>query len=606
MNENKTNTTTTENTAAEYKNLAEQTTAELYETADRVRYQSLRVRSHSGAPLFRQLMNAAHADQKHRRFNEIAQEISENENAAEYHRKAAAQYASRAKRKTITTAERRAAKAAQREHTAAADKYTSHAAQLYRVIGTLSASDGEDITQEVIARALEIIAEQNEQREDDESGNEWGELHRAAARGIAATAAPDVMTSTKTVVEWMTAERAAALIARYCYDVTAEQRAHINESGKGGKATYWTIEERDRKEERAKMSAAQLAKMAFHPISKKPLCLVRHYFTAAPYISYEEFTTADSAPQIATNGGINAIIDQGDAESVAAIIDRAKLTDRERVIVLKLTDSTARKHATAAYNEVMSAASIKTNTDRKRAESRANSAYTAALWRSALERVGVYSAEAQRKTKSRLVKALTAARAAAEQQTTEEREESRRRHWESAQRRHDEIRLDNSAPRYDVSSRVCSAAYPNLSANSRRKRVQNTTTAAPVIQWTERKERTATEYTPHTMTAEEREERARAAERIEYRRTIRTAAEYNTAAAAALVFWEHMSEDEQTATARTHSARARAAQRRDSLHREGYRAEVYGLNTTLEMWRAWSDDERNEHRRFLDELRKSH
>lgn len=141
-------------------------------------------------------------------------------------------------------------------------------------------------------------------------------------------------------------------------------------------------------------------------------------------------------------------------------------------------------------------------------------------------------------------------------------------------------------------------------------------TAAQAITWTESR------HKPQTMTPEEveamtaRERAAQAAyinahaadiARLDYRRQFtqyrqsRTAYAAHDAQAAALVFWDAMTPEEQTAHIEAERARkAKYTRLRAAAHATG----VYSLNSTFEQWKAWSEEERAEHMRFVANFNK--
>ena len=367
------------------------------------------------------------------------------------------------------------------------------------------------------------------------------QLCAAASAALAELSNPDSMTRQKTVTRWLNRDEAAEIIRRYAIDLDTTPPQKIPAAmTKAGAACYRTIEARDRKAERAALEKIDPAALAHKAITAdgKPICMVYHYKTISPYVTFSQFEAPESAPELSTNGGINAIFNQTDRERITALFDRAKLTDRERILCLYAASQTADAHAKKAR-----AASLKADAERiaradkkhraqerKRAEARAEKAAASARWTYAFDRLSRadsgtrYTTATRDKYRQRINAALEKARTAPEAPTAAELADDTRRYWEAMQRNSRRAAAPITAARADLVA-AASVAAASVAA------------PAPVIDWTA--------PTPHEYTnaAEERAAQreaaeAAAAERVkqritaaeEKRRTERPT-EYHTRAA---------------------------------------------------------------------------
>lgn len=367
------------------------------------------------------------------------------------------------------------------------------------------------------------------------------ELCRAASAALAELANPDSMTRNKTVTRWLDRDEAAEIMRRYAIDLTAQPPQKIPAAmTKAGAACYRTIEPRDRKAERAQLEKHDPAALDRKAVTAdgKAICMVYHYKTISPYVTFSQFEAPESAPELSTNGGINAIFNQTDRERITALFDRAKLTDRERVLCLYAANQTADSRAKKARAESLKAdaeriaATDKKHRaqERKRAEARADKAAAAVRWTYAFDRLSrtdigtKYSTATRDKYRQRIAAALDRARTAPEAPTAADRAEADRRKWEYMQKNSRRAAATIPAARADLVNAAHIAASTKPAP-------------APVIDWTA--------PTPHEYTnaAEERAAQreaaeAAAAERVkqriaaaeEKRRTERPT-EYHTRAA---------------------------------------------------------------------------
>ena len=367
------------------------------------------------------------------------------------------------------------------------------------------------------------------------------QLCAAASAALAEMSNPDSMTRVKTVTRWLNREEAADIMSRYAIDLDTTPPQKIPAaSTKNGAACYRTIEARERKAERAaleKNDPAALARKAT-TADGKAICLVYHYKTVAPYVTFTQFEAPESAPELSTNGGINSIFNQTDRERITALFDRAKLSDRERILCLYAASQTADAHAKNAR-----AASLKADAERiaradkkhrtqerKRAETRAEKAAASARWSYAFNRLSrtdsgtKYTTATRDKYRQRIAAALAKARTAPEAPTAEERAEDTRRQWEAMQRNSRRAAAPITAARADLVA-AASVAAASVAA------------AAPVIDWTAptpheytnaAEERAAQREAAESAAAERVKQRIAAAE--EKRRTERPT-EYHTRAA---------------------------------------------------------------------------
>lgn len=421
------------------------------------------------------------------------------------------------------------------------------------------------------------------------------ELCRAASAALAELSSHDALTRNTTVTRWISRAEWEHIRARYAYDLTAQPAQHIPAaSTKTGASCYKTIEPRDRKAERAHLAKHDPAELASRAVTEdgKAICLVYHYRTAAPYVTFSSFAAPESAPELATNGGINAITDQGDRDSITALFDRANLTDRERALVMYAASQTADRRAAAAYKDSMqSAAAAIASTDsghraqaRARAKAAADKAAAAARWAYAFDRLSrqdskrTYSSSTRAKYRARICAALRAAEQQPDTPTAADRAEQHRRAWEQMQRSSRRAAAEQHSARPDIfaATAAAAAAVP---------------TGAPVVHWMTRAQannrRNAAAARLAKLDAESRIDNSTP----EARHAAEIAAKlYNARCAAAA---------QRKREAEREAAKA-AAMRYPHMITSG----VYSLSTTFDQWRGWDAAERAEHHRYLETLSK--
>ena len=423
------------------------------------------------------------------------------------------------------------------------------------------------------------------------------QLCRAASAALAELANPDSMTRNKTVTRWLDRDEAAEIMRRYAIDLTAQPPQKIPAAmTKAGAACYRTIETRDRKAERAHLAKHDPAALDRKATTAdgKAICIVYHYRTTADYVTFSQFAAPESAPELSTNGGINAIFNQSDRERINDLFDRAKLSERERILCLYAASQTADSRAAAAHRASMKADAERIAAtdkghraqERKRAEARAAKAAVNARWTYAFDRLSrtdigtKYSTATRDKYRQRIAAALDRARTAPEAPTAADRAEADRRRWEYMQKNSRRAAAPAPAPadRIDLVQAAIRAA---------------STTPAPahVIDWMSKAQASNRRAAVAHRAAE-----IAAASKIDNGTPEAQAA----AEIAAKLYGEKMRrEAEQKREAEREAAKA-AATRYPHMVKSG----VYSLSTTFEQWRGWTDAERAEHRRYLETLSK--
>ena len=421
------------------------------------------------------------------------------------------------------------------------------------------------------------------------------ELCRAASAALAQLSSPDALTRCTTVTRWLSRAEWDAIRARYAIDLNAQPPQHIPAaSTKAGAACYKTIEARDRKSERAKREKHDPAELSGRAVTAdgKAICMIYHYKTIAPYVTFSSFAAPDSAPELSTNGGINAIMTQNDSDSLTSLFDRARLSDRERALVMYAASQTADRRAAAAYKDSMqSAAAAIASTDsghraqtRARAKAAADKAAAAARWSYAFDRMSrrdtgrAYSTATRAKYRARICAALKAAAAAPEAPTAADRAEQQRRAWEQMQRSSRRAAAAPHCARPDIFAATAAAA-------------EAVPTGAPVVHWMSR-----AQANNHRAA-----EQQRAAELVKASRIDNSTPEAARAAEiAAKLYGDKMRREAERKREADRAAAKAAATRYPHMVKSG----VYSLSTTFDQWRGWTDAERAEHRRYLETLSK--
>lgn len=479
-----------------------QSGAQLLKTADTATFLALRARhASSGLDLFAQLTNEAHADQMHRNIETTAAKALEAERAHAQAQAAYTYHTAQAERKTITPAEAKAHRAQAKKAKKAAEDTAKEAKALNDIIKAATASDREPLVQAATAAALAYI---QEHAADLDPAAIFPVMCAAAGREIANIAAPDAGQSTRTKVQEISPEKAAELRQAYPDIVITDPRTgdeitapcRIPHNVKGATSQCFdTVELRERGRK---------------PNRRKVWCLVSHYLTIAPYISYEAFVDASGGEvaELATNGGLNAIGTQEDAAAIADLIHRANLSEREAEIMSKAADQTAARHgqhAAAEYwkKRTPEIATLKTPKARREAfedaKATADRERIAAQWGNAFDRQGVRSDRTRRDIKARIYTKLTEAQTPAEPLSQEEQTEREAKAWERMQRSTRRGNTARESTRPDFVGRVCPAAILAASvldwkpiqgwtyrpAKSAADSAAIMTNPAPVITWTD-------------------------------------------------------------------------------------------------------------------------
>lgn len=534
--------------------------------AIRARHQS------SGLDFLRVLNLQQAADRQRENLPTIAAEALTARAAHAEHRAAYDLYNAIANRTTAPIDQREHAAQLAEEHRRAATQCRATYDRLERVISTTSHSDRADIVQ---AAAVAMW----------HTGN-FAEACKAAGKAIGAIAAANGCTATRTKVKAITKEQADAIRKDYTTSATKV----YNEDGELIREDENTETERIPFKTREGLTAGY--KTIEYRNSKhfpKGWYEVKHYHTAAPCISYEVFATDEDSPALATNGGINAITTQQAAEDIAALIDRAKLNERERAVIAYMLDNTAaaagaravaahmeetatRYRAAIEEGERAAAAAIeegdaaKATKERRKAaqaakriqreaDKRAEEVRAAAMRVNAMHRAGIYSDRTQRDLMKRIREKLTAAKAAPIEPTQAEQDERTRREWEYMQSNRNRY---NHTPTATINADRVPA--PRLTISTTDRDQTPTAYAAYDVQFVQ----TIDPADLHTVTEDEHkaEQAAQAAYVAahradialqEYRRTMRdhkptrTAYAAHDAIAAAYVFYDHMTRAEQAA-----------------------------------------------------------
>ena len=416
---------------------------QLYAVADTAAYLTIRARSrNTGLKIWQDLSSQQFNDSRIM-FDREARSIAEQVIRAEADRlNAEASAAERTAERMSTdpdTADTLITIAEQRR--ADRNNRRAEADEIAKADSTATTSERATLVQAAVVRAWEL-------KQSRTDCNTVSELCKACSEALTQLTHPDVMTATRTVTRWLTADDWKTLRTSYAYDITATPPQKIPmHNTKSGAATFRTIEPKERKAERKKMTPDQLTKMAF-TAEGIPICLIYHYRTTAAKVYYNDYENPDSMPELSTNGGINAIFNQTDNERIIALFDRAKLSDRERLLITFAASQGARnaaRKAEAAQREadrekIKNAPKKYRRQEQERAEQRAIKAGADARWTHAFNRLSrtdsgtSYTTATRDKYRQRIKAALLKARTAPEAPTAAERAEAERRRWESMQK----------------------------------------------------------------------------------------------------------------------------------------------------------------------------
>lgn len=406
----------------------------------------------SGLDFLRRLNLQQTADYLREDLPRIAEEATAARIAHAHHSELYEAYNAISYNATKTTEEQEAAAEIAKYHKTERDHARATYERLERVISTTSHSDRADIVQ-AAAEAFWQTAN-------------FATACKAAGKAIGAIAAANGCTATRTKVKPITAEQAEAIRKDY---TTSATRVY-----KGGELVR---EDENTETERIPFDVREGLTAGYKTIEYRNTKQypagwyeVKHYHTAAPYISYEAFATDEDSPALATNGGINAITTQQAAADIAALIDRARLNERERLVVRNMLDNTAAaagaravaahmeetaervkaakdegertaaailaegaKDATARATKERRKAAQAARQIQRRADERTEEVRAAAMRENAFHRAGIYSDRTQRDLISRIRAKLTAAKADPIEPTAAERAEQERRQWQYMQ-----------------------------------------------------------------------------------------------------------------------------------------------------------------------------
>lgn len=433
----------------------------------------------TGLKLFTELKAAARRDNQimhHRteRAERAAQSRAEYEEA----RDTAAELDRIAERMSTPADIAEAAAEAARDERAHRDAAREEAESIEKSDSTATTSERAALVQSAAAAFIEMMTE------GTDLTAAIPQLCAAASAALAELANPDSMTRVKTVTRWLNRDEAAEIIRRYAIDIEQTPPQKIPAAmTKAGAACFKTIEARDRKAERAKLEKNDPAALALKATTAdgRAICMVYHYKTISPYVTFSQFTAPESAPELSTNSGINAIFNQTDSERITALFDRAKLSDRERILCLYAASQTAASRAKDAFRASLKADAERIAAtdrghraqERTRAEARATRAAIAARWSYAFDRLSrtdsgtKYSTATRDKYRQRIAAALARARTAPEAPTAADRVEADRRKWETMQRNGKRSTAPAPAERADL------VQWTNSTSR----------TPAPVVQW---------------------------------------------------------------------------------------------------------------------------
>lgn len=546
----------------------------------------------TGLQLFAELKAAARRDREimHHRA-ERAERAAESRAEYEEARAFAAALDQIAARISTDPETAEAAAEAARDERTKRDAAREEAEAIDRADAAATTSERAAMVQAAAARLTEMM------RNGDDLTAAIPQLCRAASAALAQLANPDAMTRVKTVTRWLDRDEAAEIMSRYAIDLTAQPPQKIPAaSTKNGAACYRTIEARDRKAERAQLEKHDPAALDRKAVTAdgNAICIVYHYKTVSPYVTFSQFAAPESAPELSTNGGINAIFNQSDRERINDLFDRAKLSERERILCLYAASQTADSRAAAAHRASMKADAERIAAtdkghraqERKRAEARAAKAAVNARWTYAFDRLSrtdigtKYSTATRDKYRQRIAAALDRARTAHEAPTAADRAEADRRKWEYMQKNRRRAAAPAPAPadRIDLVTAAAEAA-------------STTPAAAPVVHWM-----TKAQASNRRAAAAHRAAEIAAASRIDNS----TNDNRRKAAEAAKLYSARCAAEAQRKREAEREAAKTAAMRYPRMIKKG----VYSLQTNFDQWRGWTEAERAEHRRYLDTLSK--
>ena len=375
------------------KTTATTTAEELQNIAHAAAHIAIRARHQaSGLKFLDQLNRMQYADRRRENITDTAAQALQARADHATHRAAAEEYQRIADRVTTPTMQAEAAAIMARFEREAAAEAIDTARSLERIIETTSHSDRADISQAAALAWIEFTVEHTAAEYDtaeEYTQAAFAAACKAAGRAIGAVAAAAGLTATRTKVERITEADAERI--RNQYPNTDRIPFAVRE---GMAAGYTTIEYRNT----PRFPAGWYA--------------VKHYITTAPCISYETFATGEeAATRYTTNGGINAIADEGDSERINALFDKIGLSERERLLCRYMADNTAAaagikavgEHMRKTAERIAAASNAKYAQEIQREADRQTASIRAAAQReNAFDRAGIYSDSNRRKVLQRI------------------------------------------------------------------------------------------------------------------------------------------------------------------------------------------------------------
>lgn len=562
----------------------------------------------------------------------------------------------------IDEATRAEAEALLNHYTALADNDMGEAHDTDKQSNALTATLAQDMLHHIWLELQTIKADPNRQTE-----KAFGELCKAGREYVQNMTAVSGLDRMTTISRPLTVAQAVELMKTYDINPGARPRQKWSQTAKGTSG-YYTLEAKNRKRDTdpAKVDPATVANYARYndmcawyyenvtipathsghapafpaldakaiatrfwnrqtpaqkavalgldPADNPVLYLVLHVPTTRTNYSVEAMTDHDPRTAETVTESATARI------NVVELANRAKLTERERVAVVAMTDPEAVKQARSAYNDSLtrSKASIdKLQSDRitagkkpyrpgqvkqlmKKAQTTADNAYNTALWAYALTKAG-FTESAQRQAKAHILKRMNTALNKAPDTMTPGAIDFARL-MGNTYRGH----AKHTAPRADLVSVWCKQAgeiHPHK----------------PVVMFAESGQEIVT-MTPAEVEAMTERERTKQAEYLtahrdniaflEYRRSLRyakprTAWNALNATESALVFLDHLTTEEQAEVIRAMEAERKAHREQMQAITEQAKAESKAhadnwknrpaVTITVKQWNAWTPAERLAH-----------
>lgn len=345
--------------------------SDLLTTADRLVHHTLMYLSKGGNPVTLDLNSAANraADRALWRLSDMYEAADERRAEHDESRENADLFNRMANRASVPQDEATAARECRDTERAAAAHALAEAQDIERRAAMLTHSDRADLVQE--AAAILMLHGRNSK-----------EAAAAVRRAVRAAASGSGYTQSRTeILRPATAEDYAK------HTIFHDRRKAVSSleplphySRKGVQDGYTTIEPR---------KAGKWKDGSERPAGDY---VIHRRQTAPAYISYEQYTE-NGEKDMRTNDGINAIQNQTDREDIERLISRANLNATERAALLYVLDN-----VTAA--NVMR----KADEDGESTESLVNR-----LWREALRRAGVLTANEQDSTRDHITERLSSA-----------------------------------------------------------------------------------------------------------------------------------------------------------------------------------------------------